>query len=239
MSKILLGKQIGAYEFDASAQTVTLTGAGDFNLEDVLMITNVVDSQTIYVFNNSDFGGEIVDNVLTLSYDTTSMSDTDRLQIFVDYGELAYDSTLDIVKTIDQSPLWNRYTDGVSLISSAQNLSASFADLGYEIDCRGYNTIGLWLKCTWEESQGIQVKALAKHTVGGTEEYDLPLELISGGVINVTTELRQMPDSINWLYVYAIKTRNIIPYIQFQARHTNVPISNGTIDTAYITKGYE
>jgi hypothetical protein len=50
----------------------------------VLLITNVVDNIIIYNFNDATKGGTAATNVLTLTYNTASMSDTDELQIFYD-----------------------------------------------------------------------------------------------------------------------------------------------------------
>lgn len=83
--KMLVGVDQGGYTFDASAQTVTLTGLNTLALEQVLLITNVTDNVIIYNFAKPTLGGSISSNVITLTYDTTSMSDTDDLQIFIDY----------------------------------------------------------------------------------------------------------------------------------------------------------
>lgn len=72
------------YTFDASAQTVTFSdysGSG-ITLENVLLITNVTDQVIIYQFNDTSLGGSVATNVLTLEYNTTSMADTDDLQIW-------------------------------------------------------------------------------------------------------------------------------------------------------------
>lgn len=83
--KQLIGVDVGSYTFDASAQTVTISGVtGNLNLEQILIITNVTDQIIIYNFADVAKGGSISSNVITLEHDTTSMSDTDRLQIWVD-----------------------------------------------------------------------------------------------------------------------------------------------------------
>jgi len=77
------------YEFDASAKTITLN---DIYAQKVfLLITNVNDGEIIFAFNdaakgisNIEFDYENVQTTITLEYDTTSMADTDPLQIFID-----------------------------------------------------------------------------------------------------------------------------------------------------------
>lgn len=73
------------YSFDASEKKITFT---DFplSLEGFLIITNVTDGIIIYSFADSAKRGSYANQVLTLQFDTTSMSDTDELQIYYDDG---------------------------------------------------------------------------------------------------------------------------------------------------------
>lgn len=76
--------KIQNYTFDASAKTVTFTDYASLELDQILLITNVTDNIVIYNFTQPALGGTIAINVLTLTYDTTSMADTDDLMIFID-----------------------------------------------------------------------------------------------------------------------------------------------------------
>ena len=78
------------YEFDASAQTIKITGL--YSLRTLILITNVTDQQIIYNFADSNSGGTVSydatndETTITLEYNTTGMSDSDELQILVDKG---------------------------------------------------------------------------------------------------------------------------------------------------------
>lgn len=75
-------KLVTSYTFDASAQTVD---SADFtSLEKIQLITNVTDGIVIYNFADSTKKGSLSGTTLTLTYNTTAMSDTDKLQIFVE-----------------------------------------------------------------------------------------------------------------------------------------------------------
>ena len=74
------------YVFDASLKTVTFDDYTSISLDGVLLITNVTDGVGIFQFNSPTLGGTVATNVLTLEYDTTTMSDTDNLQIWYDDG---------------------------------------------------------------------------------------------------------------------------------------------------------
>ena len=84
-------KLIYNYTFDASAQTVVIKGL--YKLRTLQLITNVTDQTIIYNFADTNKGGTTSYNsdndetTITLEYDTTTMSDSDELQIFVDEQE--------------------------------------------------------------------------------------------------------------------------------------------------------
>jgi len=87
------------YIFSASSKQVTLTDYPSIKLDQILLITNVTDNEIIYNFACNNLGGTLAGNVLTLEYDTTSMSNTDRLQIFIeDYVVPTKEDTLLSVK---------------------------------------------------------------------------------------------------------------------------------------------
>lgn len=240
--KKLIKYDLGSYTFNATGQTVTITGVPTLYQEQLLLITNTTDGIIIGNFADPNKGMTINSaNTITLEYNTTSMSDSDALQIYVDIpGTDAMDYDLNALNTIVQNPTWSRYTDSESILAAAQTLTQTFADLGPEISTSGYKNIGLWLKGTVQASTGIQVKALGKHTYGGSEEYDIPIEIISadGSKVNITTEVNQVPDGSNFLYVFKVNTDNVVPYIQFQVKATSSGATAATMDTAYITKGY-
>ena len=72
------------YTFNAATQQITFNTTETITLERLLIITNVTDNLIIYNFADPNLGGTITNNVLTLNYNTTTMSNTDRLQIFIE-----------------------------------------------------------------------------------------------------------------------------------------------------------
>ena len=71
------------YIFDPTNKNVVFNNYDKIDLERVLLITNVTDNVIIYNFAIPEAGGHVVNNnILNLQYDTTTMSDTDKLQIF-------------------------------------------------------------------------------------------------------------------------------------------------------------
>jgi len=84
-----VGVEIGSYSFNKTAKTITFKDCGQLTLDNILLITNVTDHLIIYNFADPATTGTMVNNVLTLTYDTSSMSDTDNLQIFINVDDSA------------------------------------------------------------------------------------------------------------------------------------------------------
>jgi hypothetical protein len=77
---------VTSYTFTAAAKTID---SADFtSLDGILLITNVTDNIIIYNFADPAKGGSLTGTTLTLTYDTTAMSNTDNLQIFIENGSL-------------------------------------------------------------------------------------------------------------------------------------------------------
>ena len=87
-------KLIHDYSFNAVAKQVTLQGI--YKRERLLMVSNVTDNIILFVFNQDAFGLDNfqLDHVnqtttLTFTYNTTSMSNSDVLQIFMEEDSVA------------------------------------------------------------------------------------------------------------------------------------------------------
>jgi hypothetical protein len=94
-------KLISNYTFNPAARTISFADYTSIDLEGLLLITNVTDNQIIYNFADPCFGGGVSGNTVTLTYDTTSMSSGDSLQIFYDDGgELASELTLQSLESM-------------------------------------------------------------------------------------------------------------------------------------------
>ena len=72
------------YTFASSSQTVTFTDLAIVKVEGIKLITNLANGTIIYQFNNAAKLGVVTNNVLNLTFDTTSMSDSDPLMIIYD-----------------------------------------------------------------------------------------------------------------------------------------------------------
>lgn len=131
MAKVILFD----YTFDASAQTITLDGIYDERR--FLLITNVTSNDIIFSFSKKGggFSNVVKDHTaqtttLTLDFNTTSMADTDELQIFVeqDAGRINFDET---------------YTDPVSKLRVSQPENMIDTDFEYGLQSTKWETLEL------------------------------------------------------------------------------------------------
>ncbi len=81
--------KIDNYVFDKTAKTITFSDYTSIAIERVVMVINVTDNIIIYNFAGAGKGGTVSGNVLTLAYDTSAMSDTDKLQIIYDDNQVS------------------------------------------------------------------------------------------------------------------------------------------------------
>ena len=108
--------QVKDYTFNKTSKTVTFTDYTSIDLDSILLITNVTDNIIIYNFADPLLGGTVTNNVLTLTYNTSTMDNGDKLQIFYE------DSTLNNATSESQTTL-------NSLIETLQELSSRLAVL--------------------------------------------------------------------------------------------------------------
>ena len=94
--------KINNYTFNKTNKTVTFTDYTTIRLDGLLLITNVTRNIIIYNFANPLLGGTVTNNVVTLVYDTTSMVNTDALQIYYDdaYTNPATDESILLLRRI-------------------------------------------------------------------------------------------------------------------------------------------
>ena len=99
-------KLVYEYIFDASARTIKIYD--NVSIKKLLLITNVTDNEIIYNFSDSTKGATCTfDSVtehttITLDYDTTSMSDSDNLQIFIEKPEVAFEPSETFVDPVSK-----------------------------------------------------------------------------------------------------------------------------------------
>jgi hypothetical protein len=72
------------YTFDSAHKRIVFNEYDIIDAEGVLLITNVAENVIIYNFADSSLKGAVSSNEIVLDFDTSSMNDTDPLQIYYD-----------------------------------------------------------------------------------------------------------------------------------------------------------
>jgi len=81
--KQLIGHDIGTYAFNKTAGTITFSDV-TLALEQILLVVDATAGVIIYQLGSTTLGGSMSDNVLTLTYSTSALSNGDSLQIYAD-----------------------------------------------------------------------------------------------------------------------------------------------------------
>jgi hypothetical protein len=77
----------------------------------------------------------------------------------------------------------------VTLKSTSQALTASYADLGSEINCLGYKTLRVFADIDINDSQNVTFAVLGKLTENATAEYNLGQQVSSTAKYTVDAEV--------------------------------------------------
>lgn len=120
------------YTFYPIAKKIIFTGKFALNLDGFLIITNTTTGTLIYNFANSSLIGTLSGNTLTLTYDTSSMSAADKLQIWYEDGTLESDQPI-LNKLDELTIIGNKLVNGFILLLN----TVDTRNKGYDIDDLG------------------------------------------------------------------------------------------------------
>jgi hypothetical protein len=137
------------------------------------------------------------------------------------------------------NPNYFRYTD-VTLLQAAQTLTGSWADLGSEVSCAAFARIGGYFTVDVNNSLDVRIRALAKHTSAGADEYTFPILTPTASQVNVEAEFIEFTKDEDQKMFIKVECDNVVPYVQFQIQAGTPDDGGGTVGTvaASITKGY-
>lgn len=125
-------KKIDNYIFIPSERKIVFPDFDNIDLSSLLLIVNVTRSEVIYSFADAERSGTVNGNVITLTYDTTSMSSDDKLLIYYEVPEYVISD----IDTEDPSENYFGYVskEGRWVIKKVTNNSVRCAKgtVGYE-----------------------------------------------------------------------------------------------------------
>ena len=135
----------------------------------------------------------------------------------------------------------NSDSEELVAVASPQFITASWADLGGEIDCRGFNTIALWVALDINDSTDVQLRALPKLAASSATEYQPVIETISASKVEIQAEIVEFTNNADLNVVVSWDTGSVWELLQFQvqAAANGIHASTGQIDSATVTKGFK
>lgn len=128
-----------------------------------------------------------------------------------------------------------RFSSPHQLIDSPQILTADWADLDNELSVGGANTISIWLNLDINDSLNVRVRLLAKHELGGAEEYKLPISNVSPMAVQVNDEKIEIDNDEDQVLILTWPLMGTILFVQFQVQAGEVGLMPAQILTAYAT----
>jgi len=146
MKKLLGTDLTGSYAFNPGAKTIAFAGLGQsIDLQNILLITNTTANTIIYNFADSTSGAvSFTNNVLTLDYDTTSMSSSDKLQIYVDvpaYEESLHDLLRRMNKLLESNAVVDIYQRQRVVLDGIGNSRGTPTEVGTTVPVSGSVTV--------------------------------------------------------------------------------------------------
>lgn len=123
--------------------------------------------------------------------------------------------------------------------ASPQAFTASWADLGAEIQMHGYNSLGVWLVLDVNNSLDMRLRARVKLDKDATNEYSLPIRSVGTAVVAVEQEYLEFNVDEDANYLIDFDTKGHAGFVQLQISAGTAGATPGQVDECIITKRYD
>ena len=132
-------------------------------------------------------------------------------------------------------PRYGQLSGPVELISSAQDLTGAWVDLGDELKVEYAQKIGLYINLDINDSVNARIRLLAKYESGGTDEYTFPIRTVSSSNVTVAAEYIEFSSDADQKMILSWDLDGLVKYIQIQVQAGTVGATAGQVDSAYYT----
>lgn len=122
-----------------------------------------------------------------------------------------------------------------NLISSPQELTASWVDLGEVVDATNWSRLFLWIDLDINDSQNVRVRALPKIGKNDTSEYNYVIETVGSSDVKIEPKYFEFNSDSDQKVVWQVNTLGGVPYVQFQVEAGTAGATPGQIETAIVT----
>jgi len=117
------------------------------------------------------------------------------------------------------------------LLETPQPITASWVDVGEQYSSFGFNVIGIYLNLTINNSQDFRIRLLAKKSPDDTDEYVLPINLLTSIKTHVTDFYAEIDVDGDKKILLLFEIDTVIPYIKIQVQGGFVGATPATIDS--------
>lgn len=118
-----------------------------------------------------------------------------------------------------------------AIISSAQDLTVSWAALGSQQTSGGFSSAGLYLDVDINDSENVRIRALVRHTTGGAT-FLLPIKTVASNNVKVEPEYIEFNVDSDQKMLISWDLDRVIPFIEFQVQVSAVNTTAAQIDSA-------
>jgi len=219
-------KLVYNYTFDASAKTIKLSGL--HKLRVFQLITNTTDNVIIYNFADSAKGGstsydsENDETTLLLDHDTTSMSDSDELQIFVDQQENKIDASESLLDPVHKFR-----------VSNPENLIDT--DFEYGLQPTKWETVELVnnIPSVYTRPPGVSIGGISQvSTIANTDTVTVTCSIDHDLSVGDPIEVQGTSSrTVNGKYIITAVSSSLV----FLFRASAPQSTTGNVKTAYTT----
>lgn len=120
-------------------------------------------------------------------------------------------------------------------ITTAQNFTAGWVDLGGEIPSFGWDNLTIWLDITKNNSTGLQVRFVHLHTSGG-DEYNHINEVVASGITSTYIQHYLLEDTDQKIIIDH-RLFNTANYCKCQIKCAVVGVTPAVVDDAKYSLG--
>lgn len=122
------------------------------------------------------------------------------------------------------------------VIDSAQDLTASWVDLGSEINMHGFNSMAIWAVLDINNSNNARIRALAKLDSAGAREYQLVIKTVGTSDVAIEGHYFEWNVDADMNTLIQVDTDGLVPYVQLQVQAGTVGATAGQIDHCEVSK---
>lgn len=126
--------------------------------------------------------------------------------------------------------------ESVDIITSAQTVTASWADMGEEVDMRDFGKVALWVDIDINGSNDVRFRVLGKKGAAATDEFQIAdLYTSASGLVPVNGKYYEVGTDSDQQLMIPIVFDAQVPFLQFQVIAATLGSPAAIIKTASVT----